>query len=133
MSDECILVRDTTRQAWDTLRHAGEIPSVRKVYAVVGGAYNTVTAECRALRLERVRLAAAVCTPEVPAARAPVPEASLVHWPTSPALRAAFADLRQELRQNRKFRQRMVLWARSMGNRPGEPLERLIEALRRTE
>ena len=47
----------------------------------------------------------------------------------APALLAAFAAFRQALRDNAFLRQRLALWARQMGKRPGEPLERLIEAL----
>jgi hypothetical protein len=43
-------VRAATREAWNALRAAGRMPSVRQVYVQVGGAYTTVAAECRVLR-----------------------------------------------------------------------------------
>lgn len=45
-------VRLETRQAWEAVRAEGERPSVRRVYTIVGGAWNVVVEECRALRRE---------------------------------------------------------------------------------
>lgn len=45
-------VRPQTRSAWEQLRQEGDTPSVRKVYDLVGGTYNTVAYECKMLRAE---------------------------------------------------------------------------------
>lgn len=43
-------VRAETVAAWDRLLSQGGRPSVRRVYAVVGGAYNALAEECKLLR-----------------------------------------------------------------------------------
>ena len=45
-------VRPATRDAWQALLAAGKTPSVRTVYARVGGKYTRLVAECRCLRAE---------------------------------------------------------------------------------
>ena len=45
-------VRPTTREAWHALLAEGKTPSVRTVYAVCGGKYTRLVAECRILRQE---------------------------------------------------------------------------------
>jgi hypothetical protein len=46
------MVRTTTREAWQALIDEGKTPSVRSVYARVGGKYTRLVAECRLLRAE---------------------------------------------------------------------------------
>ena len=75
-------VRETTRQAWAALQEGGGPPSVRQVYARVGGAYVTVVAECRVLRAETGGI------------RGPVPSV----FP--PGMPAALAAVVQEIRTN---------------------------------
>ena len=84
---EALVVRPETRQAWEALRQAGEAPSVRKVHAQLGGAYNLVTQECRVLRTE-----------EIPRAVGG-PEAA----PAQGALRAAQRHLAEQLAEHERL------------------------------
>ncbi len=47
-------IRPETREAWDALKGSGEAPSVRKVFAVVGGTYGRVADECRILTFPNI-------------------------------------------------------------------------------
>lgn len=51
-SDMPIVVRQSTRAVFDALRAQGDVPSVRKLHAQLGGSYNRLAEEVRALRVE---------------------------------------------------------------------------------
>jgi len=107
-------VREITRQAWEALRAAGEVPSVRKVYARVGGAYTTVVAECRVLRAETAQLL-------------PVPSVF------SPGMRAALAAVVHEIRTNPTYAHNLKVRLAVMEYGDGGPLARLVDVIAQGE
>ena len=52
MKEKSDAVRPATREAWHALIAEGKAPSVRSVYARVGGKYTRLVTECRILRQE---------------------------------------------------------------------------------
>jgi hypothetical protein len=76
-------VRPATRNAWNALRAAGELPSVRKLQQAVGGTNATLVSECRQLRIEEDRPAVAtlVSQDESPSEDTPDTPESIVGHP----------------------------------------------------
>ena len=107
-------IRPTTRAAFEALRTAGDVVSVRKLHARVGGSYNLLTAEVRALRAE---LAAGLPTvfPALPDERAPVrEERDGVLLRVTPRAAGALEQTRQALREDTRLYHDVVLALRKV-------------------
>jgi hypothetical protein len=102
-------VREATKQVWDALRATGIRPSVRKVHAEVGGAYNVVAAECRALR---------ATDPPCPGPRA-----------LPPGVHAALWGLCAAIRQDPVFGHNLRVRLAVMQNSSEGPLTRVLDAI----
>jgi hypothetical protein len=124
-------IRPTTRQAWEALRAGGDVPSVRKMYARVGGSYNLLTAEMRALR-------AALADGQAPSAteaQRPLVGAS-DRWlrAVTPRVAAALEMAVAFLREDARAYGRLRLWLAQIQGRHGRgPLTDLLAALVRHE
>jgi hypothetical protein len=107
-------VRAVTKQVWDELRAAGITPSVRQVYARVGGAYTTVAAECRALR---------AATGQPPPVSRALP----------PGVQAALWALYEAIQQNSIFAHNLRVRLSVMQNSSEGPLTRVLDAIQAEE
>ena len=119
-------IRPTTRQAWEALRAGGDVPSVRKMYAQVGGSYNLLTAEVRALR-------AALADGRAPsAAEAQIPlggasdRALLL---LTPRAADALEKMRQALREHPRLYHDCALFLEKLQRTKQGPLTALLAAL----
>jgi hypothetical protein len=112
-------IRPTTRAAFAALRTAGAVPSVRQIHARVGGSYNRLTAEMRALRAEHADGRAAL----VAAAQAPVV------LRVTPRAAAALARLRQALREQPRLYHDCELFLWKLQRTKQGPLTEALKAL----
>ena len=103
-------IRPTTRAAFEALRIAGEVPSVRKLHAQLGGSYNRLVEELRVLREEL-----AVGLPPLPDEQAPVgQERDGVFLTMTPRAADALEQLRQALREDTRLYHDVVLALRKV-------------------
>ena len=121
-------IRPTTRAAFDALRTAGDVPSVRKLHAQLGGSYNRLVEEVRALRAE---LAAGLPTvfPALPDERVPVrEERDGVLLMVTPRVADALEQLRQALREDMRLYHDVVLFLRKLQRTNEGPLTDVLAA-----
>jgi hypothetical protein len=107
-------VRAATREAWNALRAAGRMPSVRQVYVQVGGAYTTVAAECRVLRA---------------ATAPPCPSPRVVPQGVQEALWALYEAIQQDPVFAHNLRMRLSVMQHSGDG----PLTKLLDAIQAEE
>ena len=119
-------IRPTTRAAFEALRTAGDVASVRKIHARVGGSYNLLTAEVRALRAELADGRA----PSAAEAQIPLGAASdralLV---LTPRAADALEKARQTLRENSRLYHDCELFLWKLQRTQQGPLTDLLAAL----
>ena len=121
-------IRPTTRAAFEALRTAGDVASVRKIHARVGGSYNLLTAEVRALRAELSGRAATVF-PALPDERAPVgEECDGVLLTVTPRVADALEQTRQALREDTRLYHDVVLCLRKLQRTNEGPLTEALAA-----
>ena len=129
-------IRPTTRAAFEALCAAGDVPSVRKMYARVGGAYTRLVQEMRALRAERDDGGPAVPLP-LPDGGDPVAtqaqwcggtEATLVPLAVTAAAVTALGRLRQALRDNARLSHDVELFLWKLQRSKREPLTDALAA-----
>ena len=123
-----IVVRQSTRAAFEALRTAGAVPSVRKLHAQLGGSYNRLVEEVRALRAE---LAAGLPTvlPALPDERAPVrEERDGVLLTVTPRTADALEQTRQALREDTRLYHDVVLFLRKLQRTNEGPLTEALAA-----
>jgi hypothetical protein len=120
-------IRPTTRAAFEELRTAGDVASVRKIHARVGGSYNLLTAEVRALRVALAEGQA----PSAAEAQRPLEGASdRALLAVTPRVAAALDLAVAFLREHPRAYGRLRLWLEQVqGRHGGGPLTDLLAAL----
>ena len=124
-------IRATTRQAFEVLRASGAIPSVRKVYAQIGGSYNFVAAEVHALRVE-VTTCPAPSAPVASDVQETLSRADSLPGESHPLVTVppvAVHNLITALRENRRLYHDLVLWCRRIQLTKHGPLTDFLAAL----
>lgn len=132
-----ITVREETRHAWNALRVTDKVPSVRAVYAVVGGAYNTVCGECRVLRAEEslpgsVALAG-IADPTTPHTPLEALTQRVERLEQQLALFEEIRQLGQQCVRDRRTWKALLLWAQRTVGQTQSPLTALLAWLERSE